>query len=405
MKRDALIAAAVAVAVINLSYAASAVAPPQILTDTQFKLKQANQTIEKIKLKRETLLAQLQNLEKQVGINASALRELGLEIDGKEQRIKYLSKEMQQQQELLRQQNSDLARQVKAAFVMGKKEQLHLLLNQQNPALTSRMLVYYNYLNKSRLKKLRVLKTGLARLQQLEQEKHHETQSLEKVVVLHKTKQQDLNQTKKQRDQLLITLKQEFNRQLDELKADETQTQQLLEKLLTREKQEALNPQQAANNFDIDGNPIILSVPITNNAKDFDAEAKKPFSQSKGHLPWPVSGAIVKKFGSPRSETHWDGVLISAREGADIRAVSSGEVVFADWMKGYGWLIIIDHGGGYMSLYAFNQAVYKKAHQRVTAGTIIGAVGNSGGRKEPGLYFGIRNNGKPVNPASWCKKG
>jgi septal ring factor EnvC (AmiA/AmiB activator) len=96
--------------------------------------------------------------------------------------------------------------------------------------------------------------------------------------------------------------------------------------------------------------------------------------------------------------------LISAKEGTDIRAVSGGQVVFADWLKGYGWLIIINHGGGYMSLYAFNQTVYKKVGEHVKAGMIIAAVGSSGGREESGLYFGIRNNGKPVNPAIWCKK-
>lgn len=408
MKPVALIVATFLLGSMGLGYAAPATVPQsQGLNDIQSKLKEANQNIEQIKLKREKLLVQLQNLEKQVGLSAGSLREMSLQIGGKEQRIKHLSKEMQKWQDLLNAQNSALAKQVKAAFVMGKKEQLRLLLNQQNPALASRMLVYYNYLNKSRLKKLTTLKNSIARLQQLEQEKRRETDSLEQTVKLHKTAQQGLNQTKKQREQLLVTLKQEFSRQLGELDGDEKQTQALINKLLERERQEALNPasKQALNNLDIDGNPIILSMPATNDAAAFDNSIKKPFSQSKGHLPWPVKGAIIKKFGSPRSETRWDGVLISAREGTDIRAVSNGQVVFADWMKGYGWLIIINHGGGYMTLYAFNQTLYKKVGEQVKAGAIIAAVGSSGGREESGLYFGIRNNGKPVNPASWCKKG
>lgn len=407
MKLVALTAAAFWVCSTGLGYAAAAVVPQaQSLSDTQFKLKQANRSIEQIKLRREKLLAQLQGLEKQVSISAASLRGMSLQINGKEQRIKHLSKEMQKWQDLLNVQNSELAKQVKAAFIMGKKEQLHLLLNQQNPALTSRMLVYYNYLNKSRLAKLTTLKASIARLQQLTQEKNLENDSLTKVVTLHKAEQQGLSQTKKQREQLLITLKQEFNRQLGELDGDEKQTQALINKLLERERQEALNPagKQAANNLDIDGNPITLRMPVTNDAADFDKGEKKTFSESKGYLPWPVNGLIIKKFGSPRSETRWDGVLISAKEGTDIRAVSGGQVVFADWLKGYGWLIIINHGGGYMSLYAFNQTVYKKVGEHVKAGMIIAAVGSSGGREESGLYFGIRNNGKPVNPAIWCKK-
>jgi septal ring factor EnvC (AmiA/AmiB activator) len=410
MKQDVLIFAAFVLCSMNLGYPASVAIPqPQKLGEIQSQLKQANQNIEQIKLKREKLVSQLQNLEKQIGASAGSLRELNLQIGGKEQRIKELNTEMQHWQNLLSVQNNELAKQVKAAFVMGKKEQLHLLLNQQDPSLTSRMLVYYDYLNKSRIKQLVLLKNSIAHLQQIEQEKHSETDSLEQVVSLHKSTQQGLNQSQMQREQLLTTLKQDFDRQLMELDADEKQTQALIDNLLEREKQETLNPainKYAANNLDIDGNPIILSLPTTNINTNtlFDNSVKKPFSQSKGHLPWPIQGSIIKQFGSPRSETRWDGVLISAKEGTDIRAVSNGRVVFADWLKGYGWLIIINHGDGYMTLYAFNQTVYKKVGEQVQAGMIIGAVGSSGGREESGLYFGIRNNGKPVNPANWCKK-
>jgi septal ring factor EnvC (AmiA/AmiB activator) len=111
----------------------------------------------------------------------------------------------------------------------------------------------------------------------------------------------------------------------------------------------------------------------------------------------------MKRFGSPRSETRWDGVLISAQEGTDIRAVSSGRVVFADWLRGYGLLIIIDHGNGYMTLYAFNQSLYKKVGEAVNMGTVIAAVGKSDGREESGLYFGIRNQGKPIDPLHWFR--
>lgn len=412
MKPVVLCVAAVLLSATGLGYAAVAVTPPQSqdLTNLQSKLQEANQNIEQIKLKREKLLAQLQGLEKKVGITASSLRELRLQMAGKEQRLKHVSQEMQKQQASLALQNAELAKQVKAAFVMGKKEQLRLLLNQQNPALASRMLVYYNYLNKNRLQKLATLKDSIARLKRLEQEKRLETGSLAQVVTQHKTAQQDLKQSKQQREQLLISLKQEFKRQLGELAGDEKEAQVLIDRLekavAEQEKQLVLNPgsKQVAGNLDIDGNPITLSVPAVNDAS-FDTGLKKSFSKSKGHLPWPVKGSVIKKFGSPRSETRWDGVLISAREGTDIRAVSSGQVVFADWLKGYGWLIIINHGDGYMSLYAFNQTVYKKVGEQVKAGAIIAAVGSSGGRAESGLYFGIRNNGKPVNPALWCKKG
>lgn len=417
MKSVALIVATSLLGYAVCSFAEPAAAPySSDLSGIQSQLKQVNKNIEQINLKREKLLVQLQAIEKQYGEAAGSLRDLGLQIGGKQQRLKYLSKELDKRQAELKLQNEALRKQVKASFVMGKKEQLRLLLNQQDPASASRMMVYYNYLNKTRLKKLAVLKENIAQLAKLEQERQQETQALGQVISSHKTAQVGLSRTKKQREQLLQQLKQEFkekSRQLGELDDYADESQSLIDKLqqaaLEREKHpSAGNAESSADgtdSLDIDGNPIQLSRPKVDEGANFDASPGKAFSELKKHLPWPIKGPIVKKFGSPRSETRWDGVLIAAKEGADIRAVNSGQIVFADWLRGYGLLIIIDHGHGYMTLYAFNQSLYKKVGEHVKAGAVIGAVGSSGGREESGLYFGIRINGKPVDPAIWLKKG
>jgi septal ring factor EnvC (AmiA/AmiB activator) len=230
----------------------------------------------------------------------------------------------------------------------------------------------------------------------------------------HESVQLGLLEKQKQREQLLVQLNNEFQKksqQLTQLEANADEVQTLIDKLqqaaLAREQQEAQDsanskgiiPPNAKENVDGDGN--LVKPQLANN---IIAESnEKPFEELKGQLPLPVKGAIIKKFGSRRFETRWDGVLISAPEGTDIQATSSGYVVFADWLRGYGLLIIIDHGHGYMTLYAFNQTVYKKVGDRVKAGTVIGAVGKSDGREEAGLYFGIRSKGKPVNPMLWCK--
>lgn len=421
MKHLALIVAAILLAQTGSGFAEPAVAPQsQELSRMQSRLKAANENIAQIKLKREKLIAQLQNIEKQYGAAAGSLHDLGLQIGGKQQRLKHLSKEMLKRQGLLKLESEELRKQIKAAFVMGKKEQLRLLLNQQDPALASRMLVYYNYLNKNRLKKLAVLKKNIALLEKMEQEKRHETDLLGQAVRSHKTAQLDLSHTKKQREQLLLQLKQEFNeksRQLGELEENAVESQALIDKLqqetLAREKQDIQPPSDKTleagisdpDSLDIDGNPVHLTRSPEDHNMAFEAKPGKPFADLKGKLPWPIKGAIVKKFGSPRSETRWDGVLIAAKEGTDIRVVNNGQVVFADWLRGYGLLIIIDHGHGYMTLYAFNQSLYKKVGEYVKAGTVIASVGKSDGREEAGLYFGIRSNGKPVDPAIWCKKG
>ncbi len=131
-----------------------------------------------------------------------------------------------------------------------------------------------------------------------------------------------------------------------------------------------------------------------------------PFSQAKGKLPWPVDGRLVARYGTPRggdARTKWDGVLIGASAGSQVRAVHGGRVVFADWLRGSGLLVILDHGNGYLSLYGHNQSLLKDAGDMVAAGDPIATVGNSGGQETPALYFAIRQQGRPSDPAQWCR--
>lgn len=396
-------------------YAEAAAPKTQGLTGIQSQLNQANETIEQLNLKRENLLAQLQKIEQQYGAAAGSLHDLGLEIGGKQQRLKKLDTEMKKQQAELKLQSDELSKQVRASFVMGKKEQLRLLLNQQDPTSASRMMVYYDYLNKNRLNKLAVLKSNIARLAKLEQEKRNETDLLGRAVRSHQSVKIGLGNTQKQRELLLAKLTETFKKksqQLEQLEESAIESQALIDKLqqaaLEREKIEALNPKKITSNqsdtFDSDGNPVKISVATEDKSTVFEVDSGKAFAELKGHLPLPVTGTVVRKFGSQRAVTRWDGILISANEGTDIRAVSAGRVVFANWLRGYGLLIILDHGQGYLSLYAFNQSLYKKVADQVTAGTVIAAVGKSGGREESGVYFGIRSKGKPVDPLLWCKK-
>ncbi|TSA01923.1 MAG: peptidase M23, partial [Methylococcus sp.] len=122
----------------------------------------------------------------------------------------------------------------------------------------------------------------------------------------------------------------------------------------------------------------------------------------KAHCP--PAGPLVARFGSPRMTGQWDGLLIGGKEGTPIRSVAAGTVVFADWLRGYGLLTIIDHGSGVMSLYAFNQTHFKQKGEAVAADQVIATLGSSGGRDKPGLYFGVRRQGKPVDPLLWCQE-
>ncbi|MGB5519316.1 MAG: peptidoglycan DD-metalloendopeptidase family protein, partial [Gammaproteobacteria bacterium] len=132
----------------------------------------------------------------------------------------------------------------------------------------------------------------------------------------------------------------------------------------------------------------------------------RPFRQQKGKMPWPASGPFLATYGEPRNKggLKWNGVLISTKHGTPVRAVSHGRVAFADWLQGFGFIIIIDHGEGYMSLYGHNETLVKQAGDWVEAGEVIAASGDSGGQPFPGVYFEIRLRGKPINPRRWCSR-
>ncbi len=503
MKRWSFIVAILMLGVNLPSFAQKNVAQTgKELNKVQSNIKQLNQNIHQIRGKQDSLSKQLRKIEKQYGKTAGSLHELKLKIKQKKQRLKDIQHEVQQRQADAKLQSHELSGQIKAAYIMGKKEKLKLLLNQQDPALASRMLVYYQYLNQARLKELAIIKANLEQLEQLKTEKKQEqgllTHALKlretEKVDLAKTKKQregllkhalklretekvDLAKTKKQRKHLLSKLNRDFkskSKQLNSLVTDEKQLQQVIVRLekqaLKREKEEqeqqrlaeqkhqqvlaerkraekerqknlvlakrkaaklkqhqaklkryeakskqsqkkdgflAEEPRVKIARIDKKSKPkplILASKSKPKKYKPFSSTSGQSFYKQKGRLPWPIAGKLVKKFGSRRSDTRWDGVLIAAKEGADIRAVTTGKIVFADWLRGYGLLVIIDHGKGYMTLYAFNQSLYKKKGDRVKAGTVIAAVGKSGGRTKSGLYFGVRKRGKAVNPVKWCRK-
>ena len=130
----------------------------------------------------------------------------------------------------------------------------------------------------------------------------------------------------------------------------------------------------------------------------------RPFSSLKGKLPWPVKGSFLGRFGQSKNtgDLKWNGVLIKAKLGTPVRVISHGRVAFSDWLQGFGFITIIDHGDGYMSLYGHSESLFKQTGDWVQAGEVIATVGDSGGQPISGVYFEIRSRGKPVNPSKWC---
>jgi septal ring factor EnvC (AmiA/AmiB activator) len=243
-----------------------------------------------------------------------------------------------------------------------------------------RTLVYYDYLNRARTAKIGAIGEAVARLEKVEAQIRDQTERLKRTREEQLEQKRKLEKSRVERSQVLARLNKQIRSREQKLqlyRADARQLERLMEGL-----REAL-----------------ADVPD-------DAGQRKAFKSQRGHLRLPVRGKITAKFGSRRKAGgfRWQGVMIRAKRGADVKSVSHGRVAFADWLRGFGLMVIVDHGDGYMSLYGHNESLYVETGDWVEAGDVVAAVGNSGGQKRPGLYFEIRANGKPTNPLRWCKR-
>jgi len=271
-----------------------------------------------------------------------------------------------------------LGKTVRASYQAGRQERIKLLLNQEQPDQIARLLRYQEYYQRARSNRLKAVNGELDELKAiaLRVEKARQV-LLEKRtdVQRHAGKLQD---AQKERQATLASLNRSLDDRgsnLNQLKAD----QQRLQKLLA-DMQRSLNDIPA----DLGG---------------------KPFGNLAGKLPWPVEARISTGYNSRREGAlRWQGVIFNAAPGTPVRAIHAGRVVFADWLRGYGLLTIVDHGNGYLTLYGYNQSLLREVGEWVSAGDSLALAGNSGGNRTNGLYFEIRHRGKAVNPTRWCNQ-
>jgi septal ring factor EnvC (AmiA/AmiB activator) len=274
-----------------------------------------------------------------------------------------------------------LVRQIRAAYVLGGQPRFKLLLNQQDPAQVGRTLVYFDYLNRARTEEIETVERRMRALAAVRREIVAQVSELDALRAVRLRQERDFERRRAARRAVLARLAAAIHgkgAELAGLKHDEARLRALLGRL-----------QKAVAGIPAGPGP------------------RRPFARLKGRLAWPTQGRIVARFGTPRlgSLLKWRGVVIDAQPGRPVRAIAYGRVVFADWLRGFGLLLIIDHGDGYMSLYGHNQSLYKETGDWVTPGEVVATVGDSGGEVRPGLYFEIRHDGRPVNPARWCRAG
>ncbi|MCH9770060.1 MAG: peptidoglycan DD-metalloendopeptidase family protein [Gammaproteobacteria bacterium] len=319
-----------------------------------------------------------QALEKVELASARIMRRLNKtqqRLSAQHQRLAKLKQLEQQDRTKIQHQQDLLLQQLRQAYMLGRQPYLKLLLNQQDPNQLSRMLTYYHYINRSRLTAI----NGLEAI--LEQAENNQRHYQAEYVVLTRL-------SKKQSDEQSKLLKVRNHRH------------QLVHQINHKIKTKRLRLAQLISN------KRRLEYTLTQLERSHYAEqfSGKRFSQQKGKLAWPVRGKILNYFGTQigQSGLRWSGVLIRAHDGQPIYAIARGKVVFAKWLAGYGLLLIVNHGKGYMTLYGRNHYLYKKVGDRIQAGDLIAAVGQSGGYQTSALYFSIRHNAKPLNPSQWC---
>jgi len=322
---------------------------------------------------------------------AARLRDAELTVAGARQRLDQLRRqrlestrrraELQEQradaEKALTTERTALAGQLRAAYTIGRDEQLKLLLNQQDPAQLGRMYAYYGYFGRARAARITSIRTQLEKIIELDQALAAEEARLARLEEDARGQLDTMQRGRQDRASVVKELDQQLkNRKvtLARLKRDESTLEGLLADLRR-----------------------VL--------KEFPVNSEEPFEKLKGRLAWPVLGRLAADFGQRRSAgLKWNGVLLATERGSQVRALYFGRVIYADWLPGMGLLTILEHSGGYLSLYGHNQQLYKAVGDWVSPGDVIATAGDSGGRSQTELYFEIRKGTTPLNPHQWIKR-
>lgn len=347
----------------------------------QKKITKLQETIEVKQNSKSAYVKQLKTIEKSIGHIGQSIQVSKKKITANKSELKKLRQAKKKSQAELSNENSALAQQVYSAYTLGKQEKVKLLFSQQDGGSLQRDLIYYQYFSNARVDLIEKVQANIDSILKTEAEISKVRKSLEASQQKLENQKAQLIKDGAKRKTIIASLDKQLKNQgglLGKLQGDARELQSLIQSI----------------------EEILIESPEPR----FE---NKPFAKLKGQLAWPVKGKVKKLFGRQKqlSELRWQGILIEAPAGRYVKAISGGRIAFADWLRGLGNIIIIDHGNSYLSLYGHNEALFKSAGEWVEAGDIISSIGSSGGQKKPGLYFEIRKKGKPQNPTRWCKNG
>jgi murein hydrolase activator len=328
--------------------------------------------------RRDALAGQLKQADLQIQSARERLAEVRSRRIDSEQKLAGLKTEQARTQREVAEERDELASELKVAYMNGRQEQLKLLLNQRDPAAVGRMLGFYGYFGRARAERITSITEHLAHLELLGERIGAETARLREIEIENAKDVKALAGARERRAQTLADVQAKLRTRNDQLARLQSDAQ-ALEKLVEQ---------------------------LRRAIEEFPELAEQPFQRVRGKLPWPVKGALLAKYGQLRAggPLKWQGLVIAAERGTQVRAPFYGRVVYADWLPGLGLLIVLDHGGGYMSLYGHNEQVYRRVGDRVAPGDALAAVGEAAGLGRPGLYLEIRKGKQTVDPQEWLAK-
>jgi len=365
----------VALAVATPSLAASK-DPEADLRRVQRQIEQLQKSVREDVARRDKLSAALREAEERVGEARGRLDAARQRVRESDRRIRELAAERAREEANLGAERDALAAELRAAYVTGREEHLKLLLSQKDPAALGRMLVYYSYFGQARATRIAAIESTVTRIEALAADEAAERERLAALESERARELVALEGARADREEALAGLNATIRSREDSI---------------ARLKQEAATLEK-------------LIEDLRRALRTAPAPEGRPFARVRGQLPWPVPGRIVARFGESRGGgLKWNGVLIATERGAEVRAPYAGRVVYADWLPGLGLLLIIDHGGGYMTLYGHNEQLYKQVGDPVAAADVVATVGDSGGQSRPELYLEVRKGTAAEDPRRWFR--
>lgn len=327
--------------------------------------------------KRDALQHDLDQIDTQYGEASQRRQQIEQDTLKQQQQIAALENASSISKNQIQLQQAALAEQLRLSYLLQRQGAIKLFLNQEDFGQMSRMLYYYQTLNVYRTANIQQLQSSLEKIIAQQKQLYAEYQNLKALQLKMQTQEKQLNLMKDNRTQLIASINhtiRDQNQVLENLNINKKRLEQTLVHLTQ-------TPAAFKGNF-----------------------SNINFARQRGHLPWPTKGKVLHYFNTPiaDSELKWSGELIEAPDDQPVYAVAPGTIIFSKWLEGYGLLIIINHGQGYMSLYGRNHSLYKHEGDKVSAGDLIATVGQSGGYDKPALFFAIRYNAKPLDPNQWC---